>query len=114
MKPMSGGKIAIIGVLVVMALVIIGLMIDYYNCQNSDDGCDQKWWRFWMPKNEGYRRKKHRRVRLSSYTTRAPMQTAGYTIRPPRAPEPPIASTAGTNPILPVPRMLKGSGYRMI
>lgn len=106
MKPMSGAKIAIVGVLVVMALVIIGLMIDYYGCQNSEDGCDKKWWRFWMPSNdsnEGYRRRKHRSARISSYTP-----------RPARAPEPPIASTAGTNPILPVPRMLKGSGYRMI
>jgi len=107
MKPMSGGKIAIIGVLVVMALVIIGLMIDYYNCQNSTDGCDKAWWRFWMPTpgTSGYR------VRSSRVS---PYKVAGYTIRPPRAPEPPIASTAGTNPILPVPRMLKGSGYRMI
>ena len=102
---MSGGKIAIIAMLVILAIIIIALMYDYYNCQNALEGCDYAWWRFWLPKAEEYRRRRRATLRKRSY----------YTTRPPIAPMPPVPDTAGTNQIISpyVVRDLRGSGFRM-
>jgi hypothetical protein len=107
----SGGKIAIIVALVMLALLIIGMMYDYYSCPDTTDGCKKKFWRFWMPKEEAYRRRKSYKAKF--------VKRSRYNMRPPEAPMPPIPSTAGSNQIISpyvmdsiVQRNLRGVGSK--
>lgn len=109
---MSGGKIAVIVIMVIL-LVMVGLLIfDYYRCKGATTACTKKFWRFWMPstKTSPYSRRPHSILQdiHSPYTRRPPMGTM-----------PPVPSTAGSNEIIEpytdiVERKLKGNGSKMI
>ena len=108
---MSGGKIAIIVIMLILAIIIGLLIFDYYRCKNATTPCTKKFWRFWMPSTtstSAYSRRPHPILRDI---------VSPYTIRPPVAVMPPIPSTAGSNEIISpyvVERNLEGKGSKMI
>jgi hypothetical protein len=111
---MSGGKIAVIVIMAVLAIIIGLLIFDYYRCKNAKTPCTKKYfWRFWMPtpaKTSPYSRRLHPILN----TVHSP-----YARRPPMGQMPPIPSTAGTNEIIEpytdiVDRKLQGTRAKMI